>query len=136
MGLRHDRYAQPDENRPYPYSAGYVNQRTLDAGCAGIQPLAHHHGLYNLQCNDAGFYCQPLLRFSNPDRTHLGDPMGAPGDTPTNAVDGPADARRGLNDTRSVVAGFRSSRDRAACKPVSDRSGSSCRPTAARSRFP
>ncbi len=41
-----------------------------------------------------------------------------PGDSPSAAVDGPADARRSLNNTRSVVAGFRSSSDRAACKPA------------------
>ena len=117
MGLRHDRYAQPDENRPYPYSAGYVNQRAFDAG-ASESSRWRTVMAYDLQCADAGFSCPLLLRFSNPDQTHLRDPLGVPGDAPTNAVDGPADARRGLNDTRSIVAGFRSSRDRAACKPV------------------
>ena len=39
MGLRHDRYAQGDSNVPYPYSAGYVNQRAPDDGAA--EPERH-----------------------------------------------------------------------------------------------
>ena len=117
MGLRHDRYVQWDVELPYPYSAGYVNQRTFDAG-APESSRWRTVMAYNRQCRDAGFDCEPLLRFSNPDQTYRGDRLGVPGDSPTTAVDGPADARRSLDETRSIVAGFRSSRDRTSCRPV------------------
>ena len=120
MGLRHDRYQTHDSGTidvPYPYSAGYVNQRAFDAG-APKSSRWRTVMAYGTQCVDAGFHCAPLFRFSNPDQTHLGDRLGVPGDGPSKAVDGPADARRSLNDTRSIVANFASSRDRLQCKPV------------------
>ncbi len=116
MGLRHDRYQQPNENRPYPYSSGYVNQRAFEEDAPESRRWRTVMA-YDWQCRDAGFHCNRLFRFSNPDQTYLGDALGVPGDMPTNAVDGPADARRALNDLRFLIAGFRSSRDRAACKP-------------------
>ena len=117
MGLRHDRYVEWDNERAYPYSAGYVNQRAFDAGAPESSRWRTVMADAR-QCRDAGFSCQPLLRFSNPDQTYRGDRLGVPGDSPTTAVDGPADARRSLNETRSVVAGFRDSRDRTGCRPV------------------
>ena len=117
MGLRHDRFVTPEEELPYPYSAGYVNQRAFDAG-APESSRWRTIMAYDNQCGHAGFGCQRLLRFSNPDQSFRGDRLGVPGDSPSAAVDGPADARRSLNNTRSVVAGFRSSSDRAACKPA------------------
>ena len=117
MGLRHDRYVQADSNVPYPYSAGYVNQRAFDAG-APQSSRWNTVMAYPDQCNHAGFSCMRLFRFSNPDQAYNGDPMGVPGDEPSNALDGPADARRSLNATRFMVANFRNSSDRTMCKPV------------------
>ena len=58
--------------------------------------------------------CARLLSFSNPDLTHLGEPMGVPGGTSTACPTGnvlnmscDADERRALNDTAFVVANFR-----------------------------
>ena len=65
---------------------------------------------YNVQCDDAGFDCERILRFSNPDRTYNGDRMGVPGDRQTSSINGPADARRTLNNTRRVIANFRQTR--------------------------
>ena len=118
MGLRHDRYTTHGEgNVPYPYSAGYVNQRAFDDG-APESSRWRTVMAYSDQCTNAGFPCTPLFRFSNPDQTYAGDPLGVPGDEPSNAVDGPADSRRSLNDTRWIVSNFRNSRDRILCKPV------------------
>ncbi len=72
MGLRHDRYVTPKEERPYPYSAGYVNQRAFEAG-APESSRWRTIMAYNRQCSDAGFACQYLLRFSNPDQSFRGD---------------------------------------------------------------
>ena len=112
MGLAHDRYAEiygccDGLNMVYPYSHGYVNPAGVRARCTHIESLAHHHDLNSQQCYDAGFRCAPLLRFSNPDLTYKGDAMGVPGDEPSSSVDGPADARRSLNETRRFVANFR-----------------------------
>lgn len=99
MGLRHDRYVD-SSNTPYPYSHGYVNRAAFDEGAPAS---ARWRTLmsYPNECDDAGFRCDELLRFSNAEQEYEGDPMGiAEGDEA-------ADARRSLNDTRKVVAGFR-----------------------------
>ena len=118
MGLWHDRYTEQGAvSVPYPYSAGYVNQRAFES----LAPESSRWRTvmaYNEQCANAGFNCRQLLRFSNPDQTYDGDPLGVPGDEPSNAVDGPADARRSLNNLRWQIANFRNSRDRVLCKPV------------------
>lgn len=127
MGVQHDRYqdihnccttncptSPPYQNRcqplnkPFPYAHGYVNQRAFDTG-APISSRWWTIMAYRTQCKDAGWDdCGPkLMRFSNPGMTYNGDPMGVPGDAPSSAVDGPADARRTLNETRHVVANFR-----------------------------
>ena len=105
MGLRHDRYIDPG-NTPSPYSHGYVNQRAFEEAAPDSSRwrtiMAYPH-----QCRDSGFVCARLLRFSNPDLTYEGDPMGISGESGSFAVDGPADARRTLNDTRNIIASFR-----------------------------
>ena len=109
MGLNHDRYTQcaPDCNDwPYRHGYGYVNQRAFLPGAppaaAWITIMA-----YWGQCDDAGLRCAFPLRFSNPRLTYLGDPLGVPGDGPSSAVDGPADAIRVLNTMRHTMASFR-----------------------------
>lgn len=113
MGLHHDRYTlrNPVNTMP-PYAHGYVNQRAFESGAPEesrwVTVMA-----YNSQCDDAGFgWCRRLPRFSNPNRRYpadVGDPLGVPGDEPTDAVDGPADAVRALNENRRLIAGFRQS---------------------------
>lgn len=112
MGLRHDRYAEIHGccgrlNMAYPYSHGYVNQRAFEPDAPASSRWHTIMTSNSQQCHDAGFSCERLLRFSNPDMTYNGDPMGVPGDKPTSSVDGPADARRSLNETRRAVANFR-----------------------------
>ena len=106
MGLQHDRYVRIasgilDEpvggemlNLPFPYSHGYVNQQGLDWRTIMA---------YGDQCSQ----CPSLMRFSNPSQDHEGHPMGVPGDEPSEAVDGPADAVRSLNETRAFIANYR-----------------------------
>ena len=119
MGLQHDRYTAHDGflDVPYPYSAGYVNQRAFETD-APASSRWRTVMAYNGQCAKAGFNCTQLFRFSNPDQTYAGDPLGVPGDEPSDAVDGPADARRSLNNLRWQISNFRNSRDRTLCKPV------------------
>ena len=118
MGIRHDRYMWSDINKPYPYSAGYVNLRAFDADAPESSRWYTVMAYPNRCTVEGGFHCSWLFRFSNPNQTYRGDPMGVPGDEPSNSWDGPADARRSLNNTRSIVANYRSSHDRIACKPV------------------
>ena len=69
---------------------------------------------YNRQCTVAGFNCQWLLRFSNPDQIHPdpgGDPLGQAGLAPASGAQGPSDAVRMLNRTRGYVVNFRSAPD-------------------------
>ena len=63
-----------------------ANQAFEDSGINPRLALAHSARwrtlmAYNNRCSDADFHrgCKWLLRFSNPDQTHLGDPLGIPG---------------------------------------------------------
>ena len=105
MGLQHDRYNDASNN-PFPYSHGYVNQAAFAPGAPPSSRFATNMA-YNSQCGDAGFFCPWTNTFSNPDMTYNGYPMGVRGDAPSSAVDGPADARRSLNELRTTVANFR-----------------------------
>ena len=131
MGLAHDRYAdcKHDTDSPQcpttvkPYAYGYVNQKMFDSeGSTTADPDAPATArwrtvmAYFNQCRDAGLSpCgAALLRFSNPNQRYpdptTGDPMGKSGTQNTTAVDGPADAARTLNETRTTVANFRPGR--------------------------
>ncbi|MCY3841311.1 MAG: leucine-rich repeat domain-containing protein, partial [Gammaproteobacteria bacterium] len=105
MGLRHDRYVDA-ANTPSPYSHGYVNQRAFEEGAPASSRWRTIMAYVN-QCTAAGFSCQRILRFSNPDLTYEGDPMGIAGESGSFALNGPADARRTLNETRDIIASFR-----------------------------
>ena len=105
MGLEHDRYNSP-RSGTFPYSHGYNNQRAFEDGAPRSARWGTIMG-YADQCINAGFACELIMRFSNPNQTYRGDPMGVPGDERTLAVDGPADAVRTLNITRHSVASFR-----------------------------
>ena len=119
MGLHHDRYeaCEHDTDSPTcrytpvkPYAYGYVNQKAFESGALSSKRWRTIMS-YSNQCDDAGFSCSPsLLRFSNPNQTYRGDPLGVAGTQDTTAVDGPADAARTLNDTSATVANFRQGR--------------------------
>ena len=129
MGLGHDRHVACGSGgvgrgncsyRVTPDAHGYVNQRAFDPDApiakrwrtimAYSNQLAAHFG----GCSSST--CPRVLRFSNPRHTYPevnGDPMGVAltasnGDSL--AVDGPADAVRTLNITRTFVADFRAGR--------------------------
>ena len=116
MGLKHDRYEScnaewcPSVDHPYAY--GYVNQEAFTDGAATSKRWRTIMS-YNNQCDDAGFDCDVILRFSNPNQRYpdsSGDPLGKSGTRNTTAVDGPADAARALNNNRETVANFRPGR--------------------------
>ena len=103
MGLRHDWYMDAGVT-PFTYAHGYVNLverfRTIMS--------------YPDACSAQGIACARLLAFSNPELTHLGQPMGVSGGTSTacrpSSTTNPAcdaDERRALNDTAFAVANFR-----------------------------
>ena len=107
FGLKHDRYVSSVGNAIYPYAFGYINDRAF-------QPDAPRSArwrtvmAYSNPCGRAGFGCPRLLRFSNPDQTHLGDVMGVPADSPVTGSKGPADARLAINNSARWVGSFRS----------------------------
>ena len=104
MGLSHDRYV--DGAGLLPYSYGYVNQKAF---VEGAPESARWFTImaYPDQCFDADLDCPAILRFSNPNQTWMGDPLGVPGEERSAAVTGPSDAARTLNLTRHSVADFR-----------------------------
>ena len=138
MGLRHDRYADrrylcsacgPDyggEDNPLPpYNFGYVNQRAFEPG-APRDSRWRTIMSYNTQCWDEGLgWCPLIPRFSNPNRKYpdeSGDPLGVFGDEETEAVHGPADAVRHLNEQQALIAEFRPSATRCDYRLLNERS--------------
>ena len=110
MGLVHDRYVDADDQyKVHPYAHGYVNQTALEVSATADQRWMTIMA-YRNQCADAAITCGRVLRFSNPDQTHFGDPLGISGDEETWSLDGPVDASRALNDTRGIVAEHREER--------------------------
>ena len=108
FGLAHDRYDSRIDGKLYPYAFGYVNKAAFEQGAASsshwrtIMAVSH-------RCIAAGLGgCARLLRFSNPNQTFRGDPLGVPGESTTIGPDGPADARRTINNTARWVGSFRS----------------------------
>ena len=109
MGLMHDRFVEDTADeyaRAYPHAFGYVNQRALEPDAPALSQWRTVMA-YDDQCRGTGVHCWRMPRFSNPDLSHFGDPLGVPGDAPSTKVTGPADARRLLNETRADVANFR-----------------------------
>ena len=107
FGLRHDRYVNSTVSAIYPYAFGYVNSRVFEPDA----PRAARWKTimaYPNRCFDAGLSCLRLFRFSNPEQTHGGDPLGVPADDPATGPDGPADARLTINRTARWVGSFRS----------------------------
>ena len=105
LGLAHDRYVLG--RGLFPYSNGYVNKRAFDPGApstAGWKTIMS----YPRRCIDAGIQCLDINRFSNPDQTFRGDPLGIPADSPVIGPDGPADARLTINNSARWVGSFRS----------------------------
>ncbi len=110
FGLRHDRFSvDPASQKVAPYSHGYTNQAVFEPG-ATASSAWYTIMAYSDQCMQSLFPCHHLPRFSNPDQDYLGDPLGVPGEEETYTLDGPADARRTLNEMRSVIAGYRDPR--------------------------
>ena len=107
MGLNHDRYqlGVPEQGSHY----GYVNQRMFEPGAPGSARWRTIMA-YGIQCWEvAGYYCEQIGYFSNPENNYNGDPMGVPADHPSTGVDGPADAVKTLNERREITANFRRS---------------------------
>jgi hypothetical protein len=103
MGLRHDWYMDAGVT-PFTYAHGYVS----------IEGRFRTIMSYPDACTARGVSCARLLAFSNPDLTHLGQPMGVAGGTSTACPTGnalnmscDADEQRALNDTALAVANFR-----------------------------
>ena len=110
LGLSHDRYVACKEgdcrSGAFPYSHGYVNQRAF-AREASVAARWRTVMAYDDQCDDAGFECTQLLRFSTPLQSYRGDPMGVPGRGRSSDLNGPSDALRTLDRTRETVSNLR-----------------------------
>ncbi len=116
MGLHHDRY-DDRHNEPFPYSHGY----------AYYIPRPSHDGSefrWGFGTIMATFRGRqqagpPFFpAFSNPELVHPEEPglrLGVAGDEPSDAIDGPADAARHLNELRGVLANVRAGADADAC---------------------
>jgi len=103
MGLRHDWYMDAGVT-PFTYAHGYVS---LEGRFRTIMA-------YPDACTSRGVACPRLLAFSNPEMTHLGQPLGIAGGTNTSCpttnasnMSCDADERLALNNSALAVANFR-----------------------------
>ena len=107
FGLRHDRYVDKYQYAIYPYAFGYLNQKAFEPNAPYTVQwrtiMAYANG-----CAEAGIGCRRIFRFSNPDQTYLGDPLGVSATDTSTGPDGPADARLTINNTARWVGSFRS----------------------------
>ena len=108
MGLLHDRYrVLHHESGPYPHPAyGYVNQRGLLPSASSSRRWRTIMS-YATQCDDDGFFCSRLLRFSNSRQNRNDDPLGVAYGTGGSGLTGPADAVAVLEHTGPAVAAWR-----------------------------
>ena len=109
MGLHHDRHEHTG-NRPFPYSHGFRYRYEKTPGTIYGTIMSTYSSV------DWEGY---VLAFSNPDLSHPlvpGLKLGVPGDEPSSASDGPADAARHLNELRGVIANVRARADADPCR--------------------
>ena len=107
FGVAHDRFVTSFDGKIYPYAFGYVNKRAFEPDAPDT---SHWNTImaYPNRCSEAGLFCERLHRFSNPDQSYRGDPLGISADSLDMGLDGPADARRTINNTARWVGSFRS----------------------------
>ncbi len=116
MGLHHDRH-DDRHNEPFPYSHGY-QYRIPEIRTDGSEWLWGFGTIMATFSGRGQAHPGYVLAFSNPELVHPLDPglrLGVPGDEPSDAVDGPADAARHLNEVRGTVANVRASADADPC---------------------
>ena len=115
MGLHHERVFDRG-NEPFPYSHGFSYEH-VEPREDGSEGFPTRLGTVMAAASTAarrGF----VLAFSNPELSHPGDPdlkLGVPGDEPSDAADGPADAARHLNELGTVAANVRARAQAARC---------------------
>ena len=115
MGLHHERVLDRG-NEPFPYSHGfsYDYAEPREDGSAGFPSSLGTVMAASSTVRRRGF----VLAFSNPELSHPGDPdlkLGVPGDEPSDAADGPADAVRHLNELGEVAANVRARAQASRC---------------------
>ena len=113
LGLAHDRYVQFGDGSSraadLPYGYGYSNAENFSPASGGqcwSTVMAYYKHCFDVP-GGRGFYTK-VLRFSTPYRRHpsSGEPLGVIGDIETYRMNGPADAARALEQTRTLVAGY------------------------------
>ena len=107
LGLLHDRFNSDYANALYPYAFGYVNKGAFEPG-APQSSRWQTIMAYPDRCFTAKINCARLFRFSNPDQTYRGDPLGVPAGSAVKGPDGPADARLTINNIAPWAGSYRS----------------------------
>ena len=109
MGLRHDRYRALEYRGAAEIAGGefgYVNQVQFEPG-ASSSARWRTIMARDPQCEDSGWECPRLKRFSNPDQRHKGDRLGVPVSDSSKGVDGPANAVLTIDENRQTSASRR-----------------------------
>ena len=102
LGLDHDRFSNWGGGEK-PYGYGYINLRGFEPGVASSR-LWRTIMAYSTLCEGLGVTCNRVMRFSNPNQSINGDPLGIAGSDDVPLMTGPADAARAANDMRAQAA--------------------------------
>ena len=98
MGARHDRFKDNNDGLPYMFNHGFIRPAPSEKDCNPWRTIM----AYNAGCKKIDKKCTRQKFWSNPGRSHCGDPTGiAAPDTSA------ADNRRTLDLTAATVARFR-----------------------------
>ena len=105
MGLAHNNEWCEDNDRlialctgAKSYGIGYVNQAALEPNAPETSRWRTIMSRQGHCVAAVGFFCDPVMRFSNPSQEYLDDPLG---------ITDSADAALGLYHSRETVAHFR-----------------------------
>jgi len=95
MSARHDRYVDNQDGAPFNFNHGYVHTgSTIPTRWRTVMA-------YITKCNDLGYFCPRIQKWSNPKIDHNEAPTGTPNDN----------NKKTLNQTAYTVANFRKSGD-------------------------
>ncbi len=107
LGAQHDRYARCSVANRCSWDTGYdYGVPPFGYGYVNTERKWYTLMSYSSECWSKGLSCSLLHKFSNPDQTHSGVPLGVEGELYTNTPPGPSDVIRTINNMAKFLANF------------------------------
>ncbi len=108
LGAKHDRYKRCSLANLCGWDTGYeFGTPPFGYGYVNTERRWYTLMSYSSECWSKGLSCSLLHKFSNPDQTYSGVPLGVEGELYTNTPPGPSDVIRTINNMAKFLANFR-----------------------------